>query len=141
MQRNVRALVKSLPKPITPPSKRTSVFERTMLRAIRGAADHAALDHLYLARAGEAFVAAKLLRRGLNAGTAPVDSGVDILAHRELRLKEPLLHAEHLVYQFQVKTTARDEYQASLPVRKVHELWHKVINLIVVFWSDRRSPA
>ncbi len=112
-----------------------------MRRAIRGSAHKTDLSHLYLARAGETFVAAQLLRRGLNAATAPVDSGVDILAHAELDLEVPLFQAEHLVYQFQVKTTATNEYRASLSVAKVHELWHKVINLIVVFWSDRDIPS
>lgn len=129
-----------LPKSLERPEKHLSVFERTMLQAIRGDADQVDLSHLYLARAGEAFVAAQLLRRGLNAATAPVDSGVDILAHQEVHQKVPLLQAEHLVYQFQVKTTATNEYRASLPVRKVHELWHKIINLIVVFWNERDIP-
>ncbi len=130
-----------LPKSLAKRAKRVSVFERTMRQSIRGSAEKPDLRHLYLARAGETFVAAQLLRRGLNAATAPVDSGVDILAHAELDLKEPLLHAEHLVYQFQVKTTATKEYRASLPVAKVHELWHKVINVIVVFWGVREVPS
>jgi hypothetical protein len=117
------------------------VFEKTMRRAIRGSAHKVDLSHLYLARAGETFVSAQLLRRGLNAATAPVDSGVDILAHAELDLEVPLLQAEHLVYQFQVKTTATNEYRASLPVAKVHELWHKVINLVIVFWSTGGIPS
>jgi hypothetical protein len=133
--------MRKLRKSLARSQKRVSVFDRTIRRAIRGSADKVDLSHLYLARAGETFVAAQLLRRGLNAATAPVDSGVDILAHAELDLKVPLLQAEHLVYQFQVKTTATNEYGASLPVAKVHELWHKVINLIVVFWSPRDIPS
>jgi hypothetical protein len=98
------------------------------------------LRHLYLARAGEWFVAAQLLRRGLNAATTSVDSGVDILAHQELQLEVPTLQAEHEIYQFQIKTTAASQYQATMPLKKLHELWHKAINLIIVFWPNENSP-
>jgi hypothetical protein len=111
-----------------------------MVRALCDSSGLEKLSHLYLARAGEAFVVAQLLRLGLNAATTSIDSGVDILAHQELFREDPLLQAEQLVYQFQVKTTATHEYRVSLPVRKVHELWHKVINLIFVFWKGGHAP-
>lgn len=141
VRRGMPAFMCKLPKSPARPRKHVSVFETTMRRAIRGSADKGDLSHLYLARAGEAFVAARLLKRGLNAAPAPVDSGVDILAHAELDLEVPLLQPEHLVYQFQVKTTSINEYRASLPVAKVHELWYKVINLVVVFWGAEDIPA
>jgi hypothetical protein len=96
----------------------------------------------YIGKAGEHLVAAKLLRRGLNAGPLPIDSGVDILAHAELKVHEDLLllHAEHLVYQFQVKTTSGDEYNVSMDSEKLKELWLKVVNLVIVFWPEDASP-
>jgi hypothetical protein len=103
--------------------------------------DESKTENLFLGRAGEFFVAAHLLRRGLNAAPLPIDTGVDLLAHRELRLEPPLLQAEHEIYQYQVKTTATNEYRSSLPVKKVHDLWHKAINLIVVFWASDRPPS
>ncbi|MEO8589163.1 MAG: hypothetical protein ABI432_07340 [Flavobacteriales bacterium] len=97
----------------------------------------------YVGKAGEHLVAAKLLRLGLNAGPLPIDSGVDILAHAELKVHQDILqlHAEHLVYQFQVKTTSTDEYSVSIDSEKFAELWFKVINLIVVFWPKDASPV
>lgn len=135
-----------MPKPTVPESvaKRTrsaSVFEKTIRKALANAGDHQRLRHLYLSRAGEWFVASQLLRRGLNAGITSVDSGVDILAHQEAHYGEPLLQAEHVVFQFQVKTTASNEYRVALPVHRVHELWHKVINLVFVFWPEGCLPA
>jgi hypothetical protein len=103
--------------------------------------DESGTDKLFLGRAGELFVVSHLLRRRLNAVPLPVDTGVDLLAHRELNLEPPLLQAEHEFYQFQVKTTATNEYRSSLPVKKVHELWHKATNLIVVFWALDRTPS
>jgi hypothetical protein len=103
--------------------------------------DESETEKLFLGRAGEQFVAAHLVRRGLNAAPLPVDTGVDLLAHCEMKFGVPLLQAEHALFQFQVKTTATNEYRASLPVKKVNELWHKAINLIVVFWANERSPA
>ncbi len=119
---------------------RSSTFERTMRLTVCERASRRDLEHLYLGRAGEVFVAAQLLRRGLNAALASVDSGVDILAHQEISSTESLQGVQ-LVYQFQVKTTASREYRAALPVRKVHELWHKAINLIVVFWPRNGLPV
>jgi len=86
-------------------------------------------------------VAGHLLRRGLNAAPLPVDTGVDLLAHREFKTEVPLLQAEHELYQFQIKTTTTNEYRSSMPIRKVHELWHKVINLVVVFWTNEKAPS
>lgn len=100
------------------------------------------LNH-YLGKAGEHLVAANLLRRALNAGPLPMDSGVDILAHAELKVREDMLQlqAEHLIYQFQVKTTSRNEYNVSMEPEKLKELWFKVINLVIVFWPENASPV
>jgi hypothetical protein len=43
--------------------------------------------------------------------------------------------------QFQIKTTATNEYRASFLIKKVNELWHKVINLVVVFWPNGKGPS
>jgi hypothetical protein len=98
------------------------------------------IARLYLGRAGEYFVSSHLLRRGLNCAPLPVDTGVDLLAHREIRFDVPLIHAEHELYQFQIKTTTTNEYRASISVRKLHDLWHKAINLVIIFWSDLTHP-
>jgi hypothetical protein len=99
-------------------------------------------EHLFLGRAGESFVASHLLRRGLNPAHLLVDIGVDLLAYREFKTTDLLLlQAEHEVYQFQIKTTATNEYRSSLTIKKVNELWHKVINLVVVFWVSEKTPS
>lgn len=105
-----------------------------------GADGDTKIKHLYLGRAGESFVASHLLRRGLNPASLPVDAGVDLLAHSLFKTDRPLLHAEHELFQFQIKTTA-NEYKTTLRVEKVHELWHKAINLVVVFWANEKSPS
>ena len=128
------------PDPIVPPPSDRH-YERRLAEILSHAPDEAEIQRLYLGRAGELFVAAHLLRRGLNSSPLPVDTGVDLLAHREMRLGMVLHQAEHELYQFQVKTTTTSEYRASLPVRKVHDLWHKGINLIVVFWSVETAPT
>lgn len=97
-------------------------------------------EKLYLGRAGELFVASYLLRVGLNPATLPVDTGVDLIAHRIFQTDLLLHQAEHEIYQFQVKTTARQEYNSSLEVKKFNELWHKNINLIIVFWNNFYHP-
>jgi hypothetical protein len=129
-----------LPDPIIPPQPSTRYVER-LGEILSDAPDESEIQRLYLGRAGELFVTAHLLRRGLNCAPLPVDTGVDLLAHRELKLDVLLHQAEHELYQFQVKTTATNEYRASLPVRKVHDLWHKAINLVVVFWSEETAPS
>lgn len=116
-------------------------YETRLTDILNYAPDDAEFQRLFLGRAGESFVAAHLLRRGFNSCPLPVDTGVDLLAHRELRLERLLLQVEHELYQFQIKTTATSEYRASLPVRKIHELWHKSINLVVVFWSVETAPT
>lgn len=116
-------------------------YERRLTDILGSGPSEVDIQRLYLGRAGESFVAAHLLRRGLNSSPLPVDTGVDLLAHRELNLGVLLLQAEHELYQFQVKTTKTSEYRASLPVRKVHDLWHKAINLVVVFWSEESAPS
>ncbi len=128
------------PDPIVLPPK-DGRFERRLLDILSHTTNEAEIQRLFLGRAGEQFVAAHLLRRGLNSSPLPVDTGVDLLAHREMRLEMVLHQAEHELYQFQVKTTATKEYRASLPVRKVHDLWHKAINLVVVFWSVETAPT
>jgi hypothetical protein len=83
-------------------------------------------------------VSCHLLRRGLN----PAPLGVDLLANRGFKTTDLLLlHAEHEVYQFQIKTTATDEYRSSLSIKEVNELWHKVIQLVVVFWASEKTPS
>jgi hypothetical protein len=129
-----------LPEPVAAPPDKTSYVER-LVEMLGPATDESKADKLFLGRSGEQFVAAHLLRRGLNAATLTVDTGVDLLAHREMDLKVFMHQAEHELYQFQVKTTATNEYRASLPVKKVHELWHKAINMVVVFWAIETSPA
>ncbi len=133
-----------LPDPIIPSQaaeRRANRYAKRLGEILSAAPDESEIQRLYLGRAGELFVTAHLLRSGLNCAPLPVDTGVDLLAHRELNLGVLLHQAEHELYQFQVKTTATKEYRASLPVRKVHELWHKSINLIVVFWSDAVAPS
>jgi hypothetical protein len=129
-----------LPDPTVPPP-RDGRYERRLTEILSHSPDEAEIQRLYLGRAGELFVAAHLLRRSLNSAPLPVDTGVDLLAHREMRLGMVLHQAEHELYQFQVKTTTTSEYRASLPVRKVHHLWHKAINLVVVFWSVDTDPT
>jgi hypothetical protein len=129
-----------LPEPRIPPS-RSPPYGEKLRDVIRNLTGKSKTEKLFLARSGELVVASHLFRRGLNAAPLPVDTGVDLLAHRELRLDPPLLQAEHELYQFQVKTTATNEYRSSLPKEKVHELWYKAINLIVVFWPRDRTPS
>lgn len=129
-----------LPDPVVPPP-RDGRYERRLAEILSHSPDGAEIQRLYLGRAGELFVAAHLLRRGLNSAPLPVDTGVDLLAHREMNLGMVLHQAEHELYQFQVKTTTTSEYRASLPERKVHDLWHKAINLVVVFWSVEAAPT
>jgi hypothetical protein len=129
----------SLPEPANPP--RASPSYRRRLAILGEVTSESESAKLFLGRAGEFYVASRLLRRGLNPAPLPVDTGVDLLAHRELKLDLLLHQAEHELYQFQVKTTATKEYRASLPVKKVDELWHKVINLVVVFWAKDKDPS
>jgi hypothetical protein len=128
-----------LPDPIQ--RQRSARYAERLGDILSSSPDESEVQRLYLGRAGELFVAAHLLRRGLNSAPLPVDTGVDLLAHRELKFEVPLLQAEHELYQFQVKTTTTNEYRASMPVRKVHDLWHKAINLVVVFWSEETAPS
>src|SRR5262245_53908191 len=126
-------------KPTLPAPAKTSARSKSyatrLSKILESSPDASDNQHLYLGRAGEQFVAAHLLRLGLNAASLPVDTGVDLLAHREMKVGMLLAQAEHELYQFQIKTTATNEYKVSLPVKKVHELWHKAINLVVVFWA------
>jgi hypothetical protein len=98
-------------------------------------------DGLHVAKAGEFFVASHLLRLGFNASPLPVDTGVDLLAYRYFARFSADPDVAHLLFQFQVKTTTGDEYRASLPARKVAAFWEKNVNLVVVFWRDRRGPS
>jgi hypothetical protein len=135
-----KRIVPALPKAIAPPPS-DGRYERRLSEILSHSPNDAEIQRLYLGRAGELFVAAHLLRRGLNCSPLPVDTGVDLLAHRELNLGIAVFQAEHELYQFQVKTTTTSEYRASLQVRKVHDLWHKAINLVVVFWSVETAPT
>jgi hypothetical protein len=132
-----KAIPPKLPDWIIPPNRSTRYQER-LTDILSHSSD---VQHLYVGRAGELFVAAHLLRRGLNSAPLPVDTGVDLLAHGEVNFEVPLLQAEHELYQFQVKTTTINQYSESMPVRKVHDLWHKAINLVVVFWSKETAPS
>jgi len=84
---------------------------------------------LYTGRAGEYLVAAQLLRLGWNASIVPVDTGIDILAHRTSMSGEPEL------LQCQVKTTQRNTYSVSLPSANLKQMWREAVNLIVLFWK------
>jgi len=130
----------NMPDPIIQPQLNDGYIER-LAEILSSSSDESENKKLFVGRAGEFFVAAHLLRRGLNSATLPVDTGVDLLAHREFRVVDLLLQAEHELYQFQVKTTTTNEYRASMPVRKVLELWHKAINLVIVFWSEETAPS
>lgn len=116
-------------------------YERRIVDTLSQHPDEVAIQRLYLGRAGELFVAAHLLRMGLNSAALPVDTGVDLLAHRESQLNFVPQHSMHELYQFQVKTTTTGEYRIALPVRKIHDLWHKAINLVVVFWKEQAAPS
>jgi hypothetical protein len=129
------------PEPMLPDPVVPTRHAKRLTEILSSAPDESEIQRLYLGRAGELFVASHLVRRGLNSAPLPVDTGVDLLAHREVRLDVAPHQAEHELYQFQVKTTTTSEYRASLPVRKVHDLWHKAINLVVVFWSEKTAPS
>jgi hypothetical protein len=130
----------TLPKAKIP--KSPSAAHLASLRSVMASAPSDDAEHLFLGRAGESFVAAHLLRRGFNPAPLAVDTGVDLIVHREFKTADLLLlQAEHEIYQFQIKTTATNEYRSSLPMKKVLQLWHKVINLIVVFWADDKAPS
>lgn len=133
--------VNEIPFPNPKVLPRNEGYVQRLIEILSRQPDEADIQRLYLGRAGEFFVAAHLLRRGLNTSPLPVDTGVDLLAHRELSLGMVLYQAEHELYQFQVKTTTTSEYRASLPARKVHDLWHKAINLVIVFWSLETAPV
>jgi hypothetical protein len=98
-------------------------------------------DGLSIGKAGEFFAASHLLRLGFNTVPLPVDTGVDLLAHRYFTRFSTDPDAAHLLFQFQVKTTTTDEYRASLPSKRVEEFWERGVNLIVVFWRDPTSPS
>ena len=112
-----------------------------MLESLGSPLDPSRYTNLFLGRAGEFFVASELLRRGLNPFLSPVDTGIDLVAHKEFIPLVPLLHAVHDVFLFQVKTTAIDEYKDSISTRIVHEWWHKRINLVIVFWKENSQPT
>jgi hypothetical protein len=128
-----QSLTKKVPKP--------SLFEKTMIESFGNPKDPSRYSNLYLGRAGEFFVASELLRRGLNPFLSPVDTGIDLVAHREFLPPVPLLHAIHDVFLFQIKTTSVDEYKVSIDTRTIHEWWHKRINLVIVFWSENSQPS
>lgn len=133
------AKVYELPDSIVPPPS-DGCYERCIADILSQQPDELGIQRLYFGRAGELFVAAHLLRLGLNSAALPVDTGVDLLAHRESQLNFVPQHSMHELYQFQVKTTTTGEYSVALPVRKIHDLWHKAINLVVVFWKEQANP-
>jgi hypothetical protein len=133
-------------KPKCPPSRvdenpNPSLFEETMIDALGSPHDRSAHSNLYLGRAGEFFVASELLRRGLNPYLAPVDTGIDLVAHREFTTPVPLLNAVHDVFLFQIKTTSIDEYKDSINTHTVHKWLYKRINLVIVFWPENTQPT
>jgi hypothetical protein len=140
-QRSVKRLL-NLPeakKVARPSARHLAQLHEVMLRDPNGNRT----EKMYLGRAGEFYVASHLLRLGFNPATLPVDDGVDLLAHRAAEKHNDILtlQTEYHLFQLQIKTTASDQYAASLPIKKVNELWHKTINLIIVFWSKNTSPA
>lgn len=92
------------------------------------------LSKMFIGRAGEYWVAAQLLRNGLNAMPLSVDSGVDLLAHC------PNSNGDSRLYQFQVKTSASRIAQFTLEEAKFNSLWRDGINLIIVSWRDMSIP-
>lgn len=81
--------------PRMPPSlaveSRISQFEITAMESLITGNDGSEHANLYLGRAGEYYIASELLRRGFNAMVAPVDTGVDVIAHSEFKREVPLL--------------------------------------------------
>ncbi len=51
-------------------------------------------NSLFLGKAGERYVAARMLRLGFNAAETPVDYGTDILAYRTSKGGENLLYCK-----------------------------------------------
>ncbi len=90
---------------------------------------------LFLGKAGERYVAAHLLRQGFNAAEAPVDTGVDLLAHRHS------VGGDSLVYQVQVKTTTSLDWTQSFSLQRFGRLCEQLVNLVVVFWPGARAPV
>ena len=95
----------------------------------------------FIGKAGELLIAGHLLRRNYNTALLTVDTGIDLVAHKEIVLESMHHQAEYETYLFQIKTTAGNEYQASFSTKKFNEIWFRGINLIVVFWSDESLPA
>jgi hypothetical protein len=77
---------------------RISQFEITAIESLVTGKDGSEHANLYLGRAGEYFIASELLRRGFNAMVAPVDTGIDVIAHSEFKREVPLLSAEHDIF-------------------------------------------
>jgi hypothetical protein len=94
-----------------------------------------------MAKAGECLVAAHLLRHRFNPSAPLVDIGVDLIAYRVLYPKMDIDHVDQIQYNFQVKTTVRNEYKVPMPTNKFKEFWTKAINLMIVFWPESLEPA
>ena len=94
-----------------------------------------------MAKAGECLVAAHLLRHGFNPSAPLVDIGVDLIAYRVLYPKVDIDQVDQIQYNFQVKTTVRNEYKVPMPTNKFKEFWTNAINLMIVFWSEGLEPA
>jgi hypothetical protein len=123
------------------PARDEEYVERN-IKILRSTTKESENEDLHLGRAGEMFVAAQLVRLGFNAAPLPVDTGVDLLAHRQVRYHDENFVPEQELYQFQVKTTSRKDFSLSpMPVKKVYEFWLKSINLIVVFWPRAKTPT
>ena len=89
---------------------------------------------LYIGRSGEFFVAAHLLRHGLNAMPMSVDSGIDLLGHLINH------HGESRIFQFQVKSTNEPTAQIKISRDKFNFFLDNAVNLVIVFWSDPFAP-
>ncbi len=75
-----------------------------------------------------------MIRIGWNANILPVDTGIDIVAHRAGESGD----AE--IAQCQVKTTLRGTYQATMDSERLRSIWQDAINLVVVFWDTVNRP-
>lgn len=91
-------------------------------------------QNLYTGQAGEHLVSAFLLMEGWNPSIPPVDSGIDVIAHRITDSGDSILAL------FQVKTTRRNAYNLSLPIEKFNQMLEDAVNLIVVFWASPEHP-
>lgn len=96
---------------------------------------HPDMSRTQVGRAGEYYVLSMLLRLGLNAMPISVDSGVDVVAHRFSE------SGHSLIYQYQVKTTEKNQAKFSISHAAFKRMLSIRANLVVVFWFDVKNPA